>query len=94
MFCSGLGSVQLDDMGVAEELEIFNLSFDSSSHVAADELLAGDDLEGDLLAGAVVNSKLDFAKGAFAEGAKDLVGADALLRLDLFLHRCLHVAKL
>lgn len=65
-------------MRVAEELEIFDLSLHSASHVPADELLAGDDLEGNLLVCAAVNGELHLAEGALAEGPEDVVLADAL----------------
>lgn len=66
-----------------QQLQVLNLAFDSSSHVAADELFSGDNLESNLLAGAAVYGKLDLAKGALAEGLDDVVLADALVRLDL-----------
>lgn len=75
--------IQLDNMRVSQELQIFDLALDATSHVSADELLSGDDLERDLLAGAIMNSQLDLSEGALAECLDDLVGADTLLRLNL-----------
>ena len=71
--------VQLDDVGMAQELEVLDLALDAADHVAADELFARDDLEGDLLAGAAVHGQLDLAEGALAQSADDVVLAHALL---------------
>src|SRR5687768_9597359 len=54
--------VQLNNVGMSQQLEIFNLSLDPTSHVTADELLPGDDLERDMLPRAVVDGQLDLAK--------------------------------
>lgn len=78
---------------MSEQLKVFNLSLDSAGHVTTNELLASDDLEGDLLAGAVMDRQLNLSKGPLAERADDLVGADALLRLLDFLEWHLHVAQ-
>lgn len=75
-------SIQLDDMGMPQQLKILDFSLDTTGHITTDELLTRDDLEGDLLTGADVNSQLDLAKGTFAEGLDDLVGADTLLCFD------------
>jgi hypothetical protein len=68
-------------------LEIFDFALNATSHITADKLLPGNNLKSYLLAGAIMNSKLDLAKGALTQSSKDLVGADALFRLDLFLER-------
>ena len=61
--CTGLrADLQLDDVRVPEELEIFDLSLDPAGHVSADELLPGDDLEGDLLVCAAVYGELHLAE--------------------------------
>lgn len=78
-------NVQFNNVRMSQQLEVLNLTLDTTSHVAADQLLASNDLEGDLLSGAIVDGELDLAERAFAQGADNLVGADALLRLDLFL---------
>jgi hypothetical protein len=70
---------------VPQQLQVLNLALDAAGHVAADELLPGDDLEGDLLAGAVVDGQPHLAKGALAQGPDDGVGANPLLRLGLVL---------
>lgn len=75
--------LQFDDMGVPEQLQILDLALYSAGHVAADQLLAGDDLEGDLLAGAPVDGQLDLAEGALSQGLDDVVLANALVCLDL-----------
>lgn len=74
-------------MRVPQQLKILNLALDSAGHVPADELLPGDDLEGDLLAGAIVDGQANLAEGSLAQRADDFVGADALLRPGLFLLR-------
>lgn len=74
-------------MRVPQQLEILNLSLDSAGHVPADELLSGDDLEGHLLAGAIVDGQANLAEGSLAQRADDFVGADTLLRPGLFLRR-------
>ncbi|KAI6768260.1 hypothetical protein HG530_006269 [Fusarium avenaceum] len=56
-------------------------------HIAANKLLPSDNLEGDLLTGAIVDGKLDLSKGAFSQSSKNLVGADALFRLDPLFER-------
>lgn len=68
---------------MSEQLQIFNLTLDTASHVPADKLLPGNDLEGNLLASAAMDSQLHFAKRALAQGLDDVVLADALIRLDL-----------
>ena len=60
------GHSQLDDMWVAEQLQVLDLALDAAGHVAADKLLPRDDLEGDLLASAPVDSQLDLSKGTLA----------------------------
>jgi len=70
-----------------QQLKILNFSFDPTGHVPADKLLPGDDLERDLLPGAVVDGQLYLAKGALAQRLEDLVGTDALLRLDILPRR-------
>lgn len=74
-------------MRVPQQLEILNLALDSAGHVPTDELLSGDDLEGDLLAGAIMDGQANFAEGSLAQRAEDFVGADTLLRPGLFLLR-------
>jgi hypothetical protein len=69
---------------MAQQLEVFDLALDAALHVAADEVLARDDLEGDLLAGAAMHGQLDLAEAALAERLHDAVGADALLGAGLF----------
>lgn len=71
---------------MAEQLKILNLALDTALHVAADKFLARDDLEGNLLAGAAVDSQLDLAEGALAERLDNVVGADALLGAHLVAH--------
>lgn len=58
-------------MGVSQKLQELNFALHTASHVAADELLARDDLESHLLACGLVNGQLHFAKGALAQGADD-----------------------
>ena len=43
--------VQFDDMGVSEDFEVLDLSFDSGGHVHVLDLATVDDLHGDLVAG-------------------------------------------
>ncbi len=74
-------------MRVTQKLQVFNLALDAADHVAADELLPGDNLEGDLLAGADVSSQSDLTKRAFPQGPNNLVRAYALLGLCLLLGR-------
>jgi hypothetical protein len=68
---------------MTQQLKIFNLSFDTASHVSTDELLTSNDLEGDLLSSPLMNGQPHFSKGTLAQGAHNLVSADALLRLGL-----------
>jgi hypothetical protein len=74
---------------MAQELQVFNLALYAPSHVSTDKLLAGDDLERYPLSRAMVDSQLHLSKGALAQGADDLVGADALLRLGSVAERLL-----
>jgi hypothetical protein len=74
---------QFDDVGVTQQLKIFNLSFDTASHVSTDELFTGNNFEGDLLSGALVNGQPHFAKGTLSQRPDYFVGADALLGLGL-----------
>ena len=74
-------------MRVAEQLEVLYLALDAALHIAADEVLARDDLQGDLLAGAAVHGQLDLAEAALAERLDDVVGADALLGARLLAER-------
>jgi hypothetical protein len=53
-------------MRMSQELKIADFSFDSSSHISGDQLLAVDDLQGDLLPANVVYSELNFAKRTFS----------------------------
>lgn len=84
--------VQLDDVGMAQQLQILNLTLDPACHVSGDEPLAIDDLEGNLLAADLVGGQLDLAEGALAEGADNGILAEALARLCVlalcFVHRC------
>lgn len=81
-------SLQLDDMGVSEQLKVLNLALYAALHVAADELLARNDLEGNLLAGAAMHSELDLAEAAFAERLDNVVCTDALLGAHLVAEGC------
>lgn len=76
--------VEFDNVWVAEELKVLNLSLDSAGHVTSHELSAGDDFEGNLLASNLVHCQLHLAKGALAESPQDLVLAKTLL--------CAHLA--
>jgi len=58
--------VELDDVGMAQQLQVLNLAFYTAGHVARDKLLTRDDLEGDLLAADFVYGQLHFAEGAFS----------------------------
>ena len=75
-------------MGMPEQLKVLNLALYAALHVAADELLAGNDLEGDLLAGTAMDSQLDLAEAAFAERLDNVVGTDALLGAHLVAEGC------
>ena len=76
-------NLQLDDMRMPQQLEILYLALDTTLHVAADQLLPGDDLERDLLASAPMHGELDFAEAAFAQGLYDVVCSDTLLGASL-----------
>lgn len=70
-------------MWVSQKLQIFNFSLDSPSHITADELLARNNLESDLLASAPMDGQLDLAKRAFTQRLDNIVLADSLVSLDL-----------
>lgn len=76
---------QFDNVRVTQKLQVFNLALDAADHVAANELLPGNDLEGHLLAGADVSSQSDLTKRAFPQRPNNLVRAYALLGLCLLL---------
>lgn len=65
-------------MRMPQELQVFNLTLDPTRHVATDELLARNNLEGHLLIGDAVYGQLHLAEGALTESTQDLVLADAL----------------
>ena len=83
--------VQLDDMRMAQQLQILNLTLDPACHISGDEPLAVDDLEGDFLAADLVGGQLDLAEGALAQGADNGILAETLVRLCVlalgFVHR-------
>lgn len=56
------GYLQLDDVWMSEQLQILDLALDPASHIPADELLPGNDLESNLLASAPMDGQLHFAK--------------------------------
>lgn len=56
------GCLQLDDVWMSEQLQILDLALDTASHVPADELLPGNDLESNLLTSAPMHGQLHFAK--------------------------------
>ena len=69
--------IQLDDVRMAQQLQVLDLPLNASLHVARLQVLAGDDLEGDLLAGSLVNGQLHLAEAAFAQSLDDLVLAQS-----------------
>ena len=77
--------VQFDNVRMSQELKILNLTLDTAGHVAADEFLPRNDLQGNLLASPVMNGQLNLAKRPLPQRLDDLVGANALLRLNLLL---------
>jgi hypothetical protein len=76
-----LWHLQLYDVRMSQQLEILDLSLDSASHVATDELLSSYDLERNLLIGDAMNGKLDLPEGALSQRPNDMIGTDALLGL-------------
>jgi hypothetical protein len=48
-------SLQFDNMGVPQKLEVLNLSFDSACHIQTRNFLSVDNLQGNLLTGYRVN---------------------------------------
>lgn len=73
--------VQLDDVGVPEQLQVLDLALNAAGHVSGDEALAIDDFQRHLLAADLVRGQLDLAEGALAEGAYNGVLAEALVCL-------------
>lgn len=69
-------------------MKILDLALYAALHVATDELLAGNDLESNLLAGAAMDSQLDLAEAALAERLDNVVGTDALLGAHLVAKGC------
>lgn len=72
---------------MTQQLKILNLSLDTASHVSTDEFLTCNNLESDLLSGALVNSQPHFTKRTLAQGSHNFVGANALLGLGLVSRR-------
>jgi len=68
--------VQLDDVGMPNDLEDMNLSSDSFDVVDIDDLVFLQNLYGDLLACQVVDSKFNLTEGALADGLAQDVLAD------------------
>ncbi len=66
--CHGSSHAQLDDMWVAQQLQILNLALDATSHVTSHQSLAVDDLQSDLLATDLVGGQLDLAERALTQG--------------------------
>lgn len=73
--------LQLDDMGMSQQLQVLDLPLDPARHVSGDEFLPRNNLQRHLLVRDAVHRQLDFPKAALAERADDMVGADALLGL-------------
>jgi hypothetical protein len=76
-----VGNVQLDDVGVSQQLQILDLAFDSAGHISGNQSLAVDDLEGDLLAADLMCSQFDFTKGALAQSLGNGILSQSLARL-------------
>ena len=70
-------------MGMSQQLQVLDLSFHPTRHVPRDELLSGNNLQGNLLVRDPVSRQLDLPKTALPKRADDMVGPDALLGLPL-----------
>jgi hypothetical protein len=70
-------------MRMPEELQVLDLSLNSTSHVTTDKLSTCNNFESNFLTGNAVSSKLYLSKGTFAERPNDLILADSLLSLML-----------
>ena len=73
------GYSQFDNMGMPQQLEILNFPFDSSSHIAGNQLLAVDDLQSHLLTGNLVYCKFDLAKRALSQGFHNIILPESLV---------------
>ena len=60
--------VELDDVRMSEELQILDLPPDLAHHIQVLDLLPVEDLDGNLVAGQLVETDLHLAKGADAQG--------------------------
>jgi len=69
---------QFDNMRMPQQLEILDFTFDSSSHIAGDQLLAVDDLQSHLLTGNLVYRKFDLAKRALSQGLHNVILPESL----------------
>lgn len=74
-------NLQLDDVGMSEKLQIFDLPLHPASHITTDELLPSNDLQSHLLVRHPVRGQLHLSKGAFSQRTDNMVGADPLLGL-------------
>jgi len=73
--------IQLDDMRMSQQLQIFDFPLHPPRHISRDELLPRDNLQGNLLVRNPVHGELDLAEAALAQCSEDMVGADTLFCL-------------
>ena len=70
--------IQLDDVWVAQELQVLNLSLDASSHISRDQLASRYNFQSDLLLADFMDGQFDLAKRALSKRLYDFVLSKAL----------------
>lgn len=72
------GIVQFYDVRVPQQLEVLDLTFNTTNHVTRQQFATGDDLQSDLATTGLVNGQFHLAKGALPQYLDRLVLVEAL----------------